>query len=102
MDILARIKRLILSGRIRFTSKAETEVAADHLTEELICEAIINAPTIFKKLRSKNPQTGQHETLYVIIGLTFDGLAIYTKGKIATIDQQEYFYVLISSKRSKD
>ena len=40
--------------------------------------------------------------LYVIKGLTFDGLAIYTKGKILKYAEQEVFYVLISSKRSTD
>lgn len=40
--------------------------------------------------------------LYVIIGLTFDDIPIYTKGKIIRSDDSEKFYVLISSKRSVD
>jgi hypothetical protein len=38
----------------------------------------------------------------LIKGLTYDGLAIYTKGKIATFEGREEFYVLISSKRSTE
>lgn len=39
---------------------------------------------------------------YVIKGLTFDGLDIYTKGKILTKEGIDVFYVLISTKRSTD
>lgn len=102
MDILARIKRLVLSRKVLFTKKAALEIIADHLTEELVCEAIVNAPAIAKTLRSRNPDTGKREILYMIKGLTYDGLLIYTKGKIAKIAHQEVFYVLISSKRSTD
>ena len=100
MDILARIKRLILTDRVLFTRKAEVEIAADNITEELVCEAIINAPSISKTLRSKDPYSGKRENLYIIKGLTYDGLLIYTKGKISKIIDQEYYYVLISSKKS--
>ena len=65
-------------------------------------EAIINAPAITKTLRSRNPRSGRRETLYVIKGLTYDGLTVYTKGKMATFEGREVFYVLISSKRSTD
>ena len=76
------------------------ELDRDNLTEDLVCEAIINAPGISKKLRSVNPESGQKEYLYVIIGLTFDDTPIYTKGKIIRSDDSEKFYVLISSKKS--
>ena len=33
-------------------------------------------------MRSRNPRTKKFERLYVIKGLTFDGLDIYTKGKM--------------------
>ena len=100
MDILVKIKRLVLTGNILFTKKAQFEIDKDNLTEELICEAIINAPGISKKIRSVNPKSGKREYLYVIIGLTFDDIPIYTKGKILKTDDQEKFYVLISSKKS--
>jgi hypothetical protein len=102
MDILARIKRLVLTGKVAFTLKAQAEIEADGITEELVCEAIINALTIDKVVRSQKSESGKREMLYVIKGLTYDGLLIYTKGKFKTIGQQEIFYVLISSKRSTD
>lgn len=77
-------------------------MSADGLTPETVYEAILNAPAIFKVLRSRNPRTDKVERLYVIKGLTFDGLAIYTKGKILEKEGVEVFYVLISSKRSTD
>jgi hypothetical protein len=78
------------------------ELDRDNLNEELVCEAIINAPAISKKLRSANPTSGQQEYLYVIIGLTFEDIPIYTKGKIIKSDSTEKYYVLISSKKSVD
>lgn len=102
MDILIRIKRLVIARRVLFTEKAELEMASDALTPELVYESILNAPAIFKVLRSNNPRTKQAEKLYVIRGLTFDGLDIYTKGKILKKEGVDIFYVLISSKRSTD
>ena len=74
----------------------------EFLTPELIYEAILNTPTISKTLRSKNPQTGNIERLYVLKGMTYDGLDIYTKGKIVKKEGADVFYVLISSKRNTD
>jgi hypothetical protein len=102
MDILVKIKRLVVSRRVLFTEKAEIEMAMDALTPELVYEAILNAPSIFKVLRSRNPKTRRSERLYVIKGLTFDGLAVYTKGKILKKEGIDVFYVLISSKKSTD
>jgi hypothetical protein len=102
MDILIRIKRLVITRRVVFTRKADDEMAIDGLTRELVYEAILNAPTINKKLRSHDPASNQPETLYVIKGFTYDGLGIYTKGKIKKEGDKEVFYVLISSKRSTD
>ena len=102
MDIIVRIKRLVVSRHVLFTEKAEIEMAMDALTPELVYEAILNAPAIFKVLRSRNPKSGTSERLYVIKGLTFDGLAVYTKGKILKKEGIDVFYVLISSKKSTD
>jgi hypothetical protein len=102
MELFARIKRLVIARNVLFTLKAECEMAADSLTPELVYESILNAPSIFKTLRSRNPRTGKSERLYVIKGMTFDGLDIYTKGKIQTREGIDVFYVLISSKRSTD
>jgi len=59
MDILIRIKRLVIAGRVVFTEKAENKRIADGLTPELVFEAILNAPAIYKKLRSRDPESGR-------------------------------------------
>jgi hypothetical protein len=100
LDVLQTIKRLVVRGNLLFTQKAEEEMERDDLDEDLVAEAILNAPGIAKRLRSTNPETGQREYLYVIVGVTFDGLALYTKGKILKKDGREVFYVLVSSKKS--
>jgi hypothetical protein len=102
MDPLVQIKRLVIGRRVLFTQKAEEEMAIESLTPELVYESIVNAPAIFKILRSRNPKSRETERLYVIKGLTFDGLGIYTKGKILSKGKVAVFYVLISSKRSTD
>jgi hypothetical protein len=102
VEPLVRIKRLVIARRILFTQKAELEMEEEGLSPELIYESILNAPAVFKTLRSRNPRTKKFERLYVIKGLTFDGLDIYTKGKIQTEEGIDIFYVLISSKRSTD
>jgi len=102
VDVLIRIKRLVIGQKVLFTEKAEIEMARDALEPELVFEAILNAPAVYKVIRSKNRLSGHVEPLYVIKGLTFDGLAVYTKGKIMKKDGHEVFYVLISSKRSTD
>ena len=99
--VLLKIKRLIIANRYVFTLKAEVEMFRDSLTETDVLESILNANGIKKALRSKNPHTGKHEKLYIIESFTYDGLLIYTKGKIAKDEfGRENLYVLISSKRS--
>jgi hypothetical protein len=79
---LARIKRLILLGRYRFTHKAELERLRDGLLQTDVLEAIISAPGIKKILRSTSPfRVGRRETLYVVEGFTFDGLSIYRRNQ---------------------
>jgi hypothetical protein len=63
MDIFIRIKRLVVGRRVLFTEKAETEMAVESLTPELVYESILNAPAIFKVLRSRNPRTKRAEKL---------------------------------------
>lgn len=55
MDTLVRIKRLVIARNVLFTQKAEGEMATESLTPELVYESILNAPSIFKTLRSRNP-----------------------------------------------
>lgn len=100
MDIFQTIKRLVLRRMTLFTTKAKEEMAIQDLDREEVFEAILNAPGITKRLRSRDPESGKREYLYVIKGRTFDGTSIYTKGKIARLAAQEVFYVFIASKRS--
>ncbi len=98
---LAKIKRLILLGRYRFTRKAELERLRDGLLQTDVLESIVNASGIKKILRSTSPfRAHGRERLYTIEGFTFDGLLIYTKGVIRKEFGQETLYILVSAKRS--
>lgn len=100
--MLLRIKRLILRGQYRFTLKAELERLRDSLTETDVLESIVTAPVIKKILLSKSRyRTLKGEKLYVIEGLTYDGILVYTKGTIRKINGEEMLYILVSSKRSQ-
>jgi len=97
MDILTRIKQLIVREQYRFTSKAKNELLADGLDEADVLESILNADRITKTMRS-SVQSG--EKLYVIESRDYHGTLIYSKGKISPETDQEIYYILISSKRS--
>jgi hypothetical protein len=98
---LAKIKRLILLGRYRFTRKAELERLRDGLEQTDILEAIMNAQAIAKIIRSTSVfRQARREKLYVIKGFTFTGLLIYTKGVIRRELGQDTLYILVSAKRS--
>ena len=97
---LVRIKRLLLSGRYLFSLKAEMEMLADDLSASDIVEAIVNAPAITKVLRSRSvKRAAAGERLYVIVGSTYDGLLVYTKGTIRRVAGEDTYYFFISSKR---
>jgi hypothetical protein len=77
------------------------ELDADGLTAFDAVEAIVNAVTIHKKIRSHSSLRHQRtEYLYVIQGTNLDGVFIYTKGKFIRSGDKELFYFLISAKRS--
>ncbi len=100
-DILVRIKRAVIAGLVSFSRKARQEMDDDGLTDMDIAEAILNAPAIYKKIRSRNPfHPEKMEYLYIIQGVNLDGIFIYTKGKFIKNEDKEIFYFLISSKRS--
>jgi hypothetical protein len=103
LDILSYIKRLLLQGRVIFTVKAEGEMYRNGLSDDDVIEAIINAPAIYKKLRSKSDRRRtRREMLYVIVGATYNGVVIYTKGTIRKQARRDVFYVLVSAKRALD
>jgi hypothetical protein len=99
MDILLKIKRLVLQGRVRYTVKAYDELESDGLDTDDAAESILNAQMIEKTLRSRSAsRTSRREKLYVIRSFNFSGTLIYTKGKIAREPEGEVFYVLVSAK----
>jgi hypothetical protein len=101
VDVLVRIKRLVVRGAVRFTEKARLELEADGLEPEDALEAILSAPGIHKTLRSRSPRRrGPRETLYVIVGVSFAGVPVYTKGVLRKEAGREVLYILVSSKRS--
>jgi hypothetical protein len=101
MDALVRIKRLIVRGDVRFTEKARTELESDGLEPEDALEAILSAPGIRKIIRSRSPgRASRRETLYIIVGVSFTGIPIYTKGVIRREGSRDVLYILVSSKRS--
>jgi len=99
-DILIRIKRAVLAGHYAFSEKAFLEMEADSLTELDVAESILNATAIYKKIRSDSPfRQHQREYLYIIQSTNFEGLFIYTKGKLVQESGTETYYFLISSKK---
>src|SRR5438477_5147977 len=101
MDILARIKRLVVSDRYRFTVKAGAELDDDGLSEQDAIESILNAQFIKKTISSTSPsRTRAGEKLYVIESHNYSGTFIYTKGKIGQEQGQSVLYIFISAKRS--
>jgi hypothetical protein len=102
MDVLVRIKRLIVRGAVRFTEKARLELEVDGLEPEDALEAILSASRIYKVLRSTSiARKSRRETMYVIVGRSFRGIPIYTKGVIRKeADGTAALYILVSSKRS--
>jgi hypothetical protein len=101
MDVLHRIKRLIAAGRFYVTLKAEAELDSDGLVPQDAVEAILNAQSIKKMLKSRSADRGfAGEKLYVIEGFNYTGTLIYTKGAIKREADGEVFYLFVSSKRS--
>ena len=65
---LLRIKRCCLTGRVIFGSKADAERVAGHLSLDDVLEAVVNAPAIYKTLRSRSTRrAARNERLYVIV-----------------------------------
>jgi len=99
MDVLQRIKRLTLRGRLGFSLKSREEMHSCGLYIDDIVECIITAQTIAKTLRSRSSlRRYSGEKLYVIKSFNFNGTAIYTKGAIVREPDGEDRYYLVSSK----
>ena len=99
MDVLIRIKRLVLKGRVVYTRKAYDEMFRDDLTEDEFEESLVNAQAIAKTVRSRSSlRRYPGERLYVIKSLSYGGTFIYTKGAIVKKAGEEVFYILVSAK----
>ena len=99
MDVLIRIKRLVVARQVEFTLKAEEERVRDGLNVEDILESVLNANAIKKTIRSRSRhRTQARERLYVLESPNFSGVWIYTKGTIRRKADREVFYVFVSSK----
>ena len=100
-DILIRIKRAVLAGHYAFSEKARLELESDRLTELDVAESILNAVTIYKKIRSRSPfHPVQREYLYIIQATNLDGELLYSKGKLVRETAGDVYYFLVSSKRA--
>jgi hypothetical protein len=103
MTPLLKIKRCCLSGRVIFSDKADAERVASHLALDDVIEAVVNAPAIYKTLRSRSARSGaRNERLYVIVGFTHEGIFVYTKGALRRFGNEDWFYLFVSAKRSID
>lgn len=99
MDVLVRIKRLVIARQVEFTMKAEQERLRDGLSVEDVLESVVNANALKKTIRSRSVRRVRPgERLYVIESPNFSGTWIYTKGAIRRKGGQEVFYVFVSSK----
>lgn len=77
MDVLLRIKRLVLQGRLRITEEARDEMESDDLDALEVAESIVTAQSIAKTLRSRSPSRSHvSEKLYVIKGISYKGTPI--------------------------
>ena len=97
MDVLVRIKRLVIARRVEFTMKATEERLRDGLSVEDVLESIVNANAIKKVLRSRS--VGRVETRERLFeSPTFSGTWVYTKGTLRRKGGREVFYVFVSAK----
>ena len=83
LELLARIKRLVLANRYRLTEKTTIQRESGGLSEEDVLESIMNAQRIYKTINSTGSQKkAKREKLYVIFSFTYDDILVYTKSRI--------------------
>jgi hypothetical protein len=91
-EILVRIKRAVLRGRMRLTEKALLEMRSDGLSREEVAESIVFAREIYKTIRSTSPgRLNRREYLHIIRSSSLNGVLIYSKGKLAGPPDDEWF-----------
>ncbi|MBI4705504.1 MAG: hypothetical protein HY744_30795 [Deltaproteobacteria bacterium] len=98
--VLAKIKRLVLAGRLVWTVHAETQMAECGLDRQAVVEAILNAQWVQTK-RSRSPwRRGRTERVHIIKSFSFDGVFVYVKGVVRTVHGRDEFYVIVSAKKA--
>lgn len=102
MDVrLVAIKRMVAAGCYEFTAKADLECALDGLTRQDVVESILMARSLRAKNSTSPWRRGRREKIYIIESVNFAGIAIYSKGVIRRInDDEQDFYILVSGKRA--
>lgn len=100
MDVLQRIKELVIRRRVEFTLKALEEMEADNLEPFDVYESILSARLVAIKRSTSARRLRRREMVYLIVAPNYRGVRIYTKGVFRTKDGLVQFYVLISAKRS--
>src|SRR5687768_16282728 len=100
-ETLRQIKRAVFAGRYEFTQKARTELDADGLLPSDAVESILTASSIYKTIRSTSAaRQRRREYSHIIQSTNFDGILIYTKGKLVVSGAVATYYFLISAKRA--
>ena len=98
---LIKIKRLVSVGRYRFTAKADAEILSDGLTQQDVVESILMAQMMRVKNSTSIWRQARREQIFIIESANFEGAAIYSKGVLRELsDDQAEYYILISGKRS--
>jgi hypothetical protein len=100
MDVLRRIKQLVVRRRVAFTEKARIEMQADGLDDFDVFESLLNARRISRKRSTSLRRRAGKENVWIIVAPNHRGTEIYTKGVIRRAGGVEHFDVLISAKRS--
>jgi hypothetical protein len=98
---LNTIKRLVFRRQIIWTAQSESQMSTDDLTRDEVVESILNARLLRAKKSTSPDRRTSREKVYIIVGKTFAGLPIYTKGVIRREADREVFYVIISARRAR-
>lgn len=82
MDLLSRIKRLILADAYAFSRQALDQMDQDGITELDVLESVANAQFVRTKRSTSVMRRMDRERVCIIESFSFRGILIYTKGAI--------------------
>jgi len=90
---LAAIKRLVATGRYRYSHKVRVLIEDGWFDEADLVHCVLSASRIYRKERDELRQS-RDNLKYVIVGRDTHGRPFYTAGKILSGTQgQIYFYI---------